>query len=56
MPELERFEGTYRHGKKDGTGYYCYPDGCRYSGDWENGLKHGYGFNTYANGYQDHCE
>ena len=41
LPELERYEGQFKHGRKHGQGYYCFPNGDRYSGAWSEGGQHG---------------
>ena len=46
LPELERYEGDFRRGKRHGAGYYCFADGGRYSGFFDMGIQHGSGVYT----------
>lgn len=51
---LERFEGEYKLGKRDGEGYYVFQDGSRYIGTFKNDLRHGQGneIDKLGNSYQ----
>ncbi len=40
---IDRFEGTYRHGKREGFGRYEWHKGDRFEGSYVNDVPHGFG-------------
>ena len=38
-----RYEGDFKHGKKDGEGTFYWPSGQTYIGSWRSGKQHGLG-------------
>ena len=40
---IDRFEGTFRRGKREGTGHYDWPTGERFDGSYAADLPHGPG-------------
>ena len=34
----DRYTGTWKNGKRDGQGTYCWADGKKYTGYWTNGV------------------
>ena len=45
---IDRFEGTYRRGKREGFGRYDWPAGQRYLGTYQDDLPHGQGSVTIS--------
>ena len=37
------YEGSYRDGKRNGSGKFIWKNGESYEGDWQNGKKNGHG-------------
>lgn len=47
-----KYEGTWRFGKKNGQGIYCYSNGDRFEGEYKNDEPYnGYGRTDYNDGY-----
>ncbi|MDC0204468.1 caspase family protein [Flavobacteriales bacterium] len=44
------YEGEFKNGKADGSGYCDWYNGDKYEGDWKNGNPSGEGSKTYVNG------
>ena len=47
---VEKYEGSWVHGKMQGKGTYYYADQGVYEGDWVNSKMHGKGVYTFASG------
>lgn len=45
---IDRFEGTYRNGRREGLGRYSWSTTDRFEGTYANGVPHGYGSVTLA--------
>ena len=41
--DVDKYEGEWKNGLKEGKGIMYYNDGRRYKGDWKNDLKEGKG-------------
>lgn len=48
--ELDRFEGEWRDGKKNGQGVMYFNNGDSYEGEWKDGHKNGRGIYRFSNG------
>jgi len=46
----DRYEGSYKHDKKNGFGKYYWKDNTTYEGYFMNDLKHGEGIVSYGDG------
>ena len=46
----EKYEGSYREGKKHGYGVFIWPSGNVYKGDFVNDLREGYGEMSWKDG------
>ena len=49
-PKSDKYEGHYKHDKKNGFGKYFWKDGTTYEGYFLNDLKHGEGIVSYGDG------
>ena len=47
-----KYEGTWKNGKKHGYGVVCFSNGDKYKGNFEDGKRHGYGVFFLSNGNQ----
>ena len=45
---IDRFEGTYRHGRREGEGRYVWNDTDRFEGRYSNDLANGFGTVTIS--------
>jgi hypothetical protein len=45
-----KYEGEWKHGKKDGRGVFTWPDGTKYDGEFKDHGMHGYGVLTLTDG------
>lgn len=44
------YDGTFKHGRRDGLGKQVFENGDEYEGDWKDGRMHGHGCQTFRNG------
>jgi hypothetical protein len=47
---LNKYDGTWVEGKRNGLGVFEYADGARYEGHWADDKKHGAGQQTFPDG------
>ena len=47
-----KYEGSWKNGKKQGYGVVCFSNGDKYIGNFEDGKRHGYGVFFFSNGNQ----
>ncbi|XP_031572949.1 radial spoke head 1 homolog [Actinia tenebrosa] len=47
---LERYQGSYKDGRRHGKGVYYFNNGDIYDGEWRKGRKEGIGTYVFANG------
>lgn len=45
-----RYEGNYKHGKKEGLGVYFWNDGSKYLGYWSDNKIQGFGCYSWLDG------
>lgn len=55
-PDVDRYEGEFKHGKQNGQGTYYHSNGGRYEGQWVNDEEHGHGVFYFRDGskYEGH--
>ena len=49
-PDGRKYDGHYKHDKKEGFGVYTWAHGGNYAGRWHNGKQHGEGTYTGPDG------
>jgi len=47
---LNRYEGQWSNGLRNGKGLFCYANGARYAGEWADNVKQGTGRYTHEDG------
>ncbi len=50
LPTGDRYEGSFKDGKRGGPGTYLWKDGSKYTGNWENDRQEGQGSYFLADG------